>query len=80
MNTLPVSVWQNISAKLIPAVIYQVLSIIATFVAGLLFFIIGSNAAAGEIFDVAAPVLFIRSLLACQPRFACTYFDNRVSE
>lgn len=50
MNTLPVSVRQNISAKLIPAVLYQLLSIIVAFIAGLLFFIIGSNATATDLF------------------------------
>ena len=50
MNTLPVSVRQNISAKLIPAVLYQLLSILVAFIAGLLFFIIGSNATATDLF------------------------------
>ena len=49
MNTLPVSVWQNISAKLIPAVIYQLLSIIAIFIAAMLLFIIGSSTTASEL-------------------------------
>ncbi len=53
MNTLPVSVWQNISAKLIPAVIYQLLSIVVAFIAGLLFFIIGSNVTATDLFGAA---------------------------
>lgn len=51
MNTLPVSVWQNISAKLIPAVLYQLLGIAAAVIAGMLFFIIGSNTTAAELLD-----------------------------
>lgn len=51
MNTLPVSVWQNISAKLIPAVLYQLLSIIAVFIAAFLLFTIGSNTTAVELLE-----------------------------
>lgn len=54
MNTLPVSVWQNISAKLIPAVIYQLLSIIAVFIAAFLLFTIGSNTTVSELFGTVS--------------------------
>ena len=53
MNTLPVSVWQNISGKLIPAIIYQLLSVIVAFIAGILFFIIGSNVTVANLFEAA---------------------------
>lgn len=51
MNTLPVAVWQNIAAKLTSAVIYQLLSIAVSLIAGFLFLVVGNNIMISEIFN-----------------------------
>lgn len=59
MNTLPVSTWQNIAAKLIIALLYQIISFIVAVIAGILFVVVGANAPVGEIFDAFAEVFRI---------------------
>lgn len=52
MNTLPVSTWQNIIAKTVIAVFYQILSAIVAVVAGLLFtVVVSSNLSALDTFQ-----------------------------
>ena len=49
MNTLPVSTWQNTGAKLMCAVLFEILSVVVTLIAGFLFVILGGRA---ELIDV----------------------------
>ena len=51
MHTLPVKPWQNITAKLLTAVIFQALSIIVTAIAGVCFLIISSAIPASVMFN-----------------------------
>jgi hypothetical protein len=50
MNTLPVSVWQNVAAKLTAATLFQIIGVIVACIAGFLFFVVGSNISSGEFF------------------------------
>ena len=50
MNTLPVSTWQNIAAKAIVAVLYQIISLIVAVFAGFSFTMVGANVSFVEIF------------------------------
>ena len=49
MNTLPVSAWQNITAKAVIAVLYQIISLVVAVAAGLLFAFVGARASAGSL-------------------------------
>ena len=49
-NTLPVSTWQNIAAKAIVAVLYQIISLIVAVFAGFSFTMVGANVSFVEIF------------------------------
>lgn len=51
MNTLPVGTWQNISAKLITAVLFQLLSLIVSAIAGFVFAYISSRLAFQQVFN-----------------------------
>ena len=49
MNTLPVKTWQNIAAKLIAAVVYQILAVIAAGISIAVMILVSSNAGVGQI-------------------------------
>lgn len=51
MNTLPVTTGQNISAKLITAVFYQIVSVIVACLAGAVFFVGGTEVTVAEVLN-----------------------------
>lgn len=50
MNTLPVSAWHNIGAKLLTAVIFQILSLVVAVISGMLFAVAASRMNLVELF------------------------------
>lgn len=51
MNTLPVNPWQNITAKLLASVLFQLLALVVTFLIGMVFLLISSSVPFGEIWQ-----------------------------
>lgn len=60
MNTLPVSVWENIGAKLLTAVLYQIIAMIVAGGSGVLFLLTGSGVGIQEIIrDINILVVYV---------------------